>query len=266
MLLGTLIHTGVRAFWAHEPIIDAMAEAAGIDVGVFNHLAESVDPYSKAVWLMDRYSRYYADNDYTVIGAEMEISSRIPGTSILVVSHVDHLVKTGDDNLWLVERKTMSDWSRLDLIDVDPQLTLYYWNLRMNGYDVYGIMFDAIRTYRWKPEKPSQKDVIAAAENEGMEWPTTKARTEWAREQVLWHPGIERPLSESFSQLWLDRTDEQVESALKWARAIEDRRQALKVTPADAIRNIGPLCKACFYRDDCFEQFAFPHTEFEVEE
>ncbi len=65
--------------------------------------------------------------------------------------------------------------------------------------------------------------------------------------------------------MWLDRTDDQIAMALRWARGLMRRRSALK-HGATASRNIGPFCKTCFHKDDCFEDFAFPqHSEIIME-
>lgn len=283
MQKGTLVHTGVGALMKGLPAVEIVrlmedeAEKMGVDL----------QTYEDAGWLVDRYRRHYSGlmANVTVEHAEKELKAKLPGTSVTIRGFVDELWII-DGKRWLVERKTMADWRRMNLVTVDPQVTLYYWLAQQNGLEPYGIVFDGIRTYRWALEKPTQKALIEAelakvnepGPHPGYtapwnEYPwlevdpsESKRRTAWARDAVERHPGVEKHgPSESFEQLWIDRTPEQVEAALEWARTIISRRTAIKRTKR-AIRNIGPFCHTCSVKEDCFDGLAFPEPVIEIVE
>lgn len=173
-----------------------------------------------ATWLLERYEAFYTPTmDHTVLHDQLDITAPIPGTDYEHRAIIDEVWQDTSGNLWMVERKTYGRRDRLDLVHVDPQLTLNYWAMRANGYDVMGIVFDGIYTYRWKTGK--------------------------------------HLLSESFDRLFLDRHMEHVEAALDTVRATLARRDALR-SGAVPLRNIGPLCRNCQQRTECFERLAFP--------
>ncbi len=286
MATGTLVHGGVNTFWTEGSFAPGLDDAfeklteehGGGNVGTYG------EAFELALWLLERYAEVYKDftRNVEVIEVEKRLQAKVPGSPFSIYGYVDRMVRI-NGKLWLVETKTMKDWSRLDLVDVDPQQTLYFWLARENGLEPHGILFDAIRTYRWKLEKPTQGALIeeevaqADANGCGPRWMAddfadlypdltpAKRKLEWARTAVDLHPGVEaHPAYESFNQAWLDRSEEQIAEALKWARGLMRRRSALK-HGATASRNIGPFCKSCFHKDDCFEDFAFPPQTFELE-
>ena len=261
MVKGTLLHGGTNSFWREGTYIVGLEEAWG-EVATQYDPSPYFEAYADAEWLLERYSRVYGDltRNAEVESVEKELTARLPCGEKLK-GYVDRFIIINGQR-WLVETKSMADWSRLDLMTVDPQLTLYYWLAQENGLEPYGILFDAIRTYRWKPEKPTQAQVLETAPEHILALKKTEQR-EWARAAVELHPGVERPDGESFQQLWIDRTPEQVETALGWAGAVLGRRDAL-TSYARPIRNIGPFCKGCAFKDQCFDEFAFPEQTIEL--
>lgn len=271
MAKGTLIHGGVNGFWSAGDWGRGLEQA-------WEELGSRYDPamYEQALadaeWILMRYEEVYRDliGNAEVVYTEKRLQSKIPGTSFSLFGYVDRMVRIAG-KLWLVETKTMKDWSRLDLITVDPQQTIYFDLASLTGYEPYGILFDAIRTYRWKPEKPTQKQLIEEAIANGTRdlngFPiaglTAAGQRDWARAAVELHPGVERPAHESFQQLWIDRTPEQIESARGWATTIMKRRAQLK-RGADPIRNIGPFCKTCPFQAQCFDELSFPQSTIEM--
>ncbi len=224
MMLGTLVHEGAAALYAGEKDwgrIGAVAQGMGLATDGSD---ETVD---KAAWLLERYFAYYgADRSIVkVLGQELELKAKLPGTDVTVWGHLDEVWQV-DGKVWVVERKTYGRRDRLDLLDIDPQITLYSWLARENGLDVFGTIFDGIYTYQWKGE---------------------------------------RALSESFDRLYLDRTETQIEHALEWARRILSRRTAVKRSKRP-VRNIGPLCKSCSHREQCGEALSFSPVQIMTEE
>lgn len=258
MLKGTIIHEGAAAFWScpdSDVVYKAMV-AAGL------HDLEPQDR-SDTEWLMWRYCDFYAPmvDRVRVIEHEMELKAKLPGTNITVWGHLDGVYEI-DGKLFVVERKTYGRRDRLDLLDIDPQITLYDWLAKANGISVYGILFDGIYTRRWALEKPTQKALIEANAEDpaGVRFTTKQLERSWAKSQVEAHPGVDRALSESFDQVWLYRTKTQVAQAQRWASDILSRRAALRRSKRP-VRNIGPLCKGCFEREQCGEELAFTPIE-----
>lgn len=278
MALGTLFHAVV----AHWRLTGAVPQ---LDSGWTSWLF-SVEVIEKAQWLAERYARTYDSQRPRIVASEMRLEAAIPGSNVRLVGRLDELWEF-EQQVWAVERKTYGDRGFIDLLDVNPQLTLYDWLLRENGYDIYGVVFDGAYTYQWKPDKPTQQQLIderlaeqGAAGADNFINATKKDQREWAREAVARHPGVDRADHESFDQVWTDRNALQREMGLKWARAIINRRSRL-VAPTnpvaelgaavvqddnDPIRNIGPACKGCPYKTQCFEEMAFPQEfNFELE-
>lgn len=271
MLLGTLLHVGAAAFW-QDVCVDAAVdrELYGGEDFVGREVPDWVG--ADADWLMDRYMLWYADmrSDVKAAHSELELTATLPGTKVKVMGHVDEMWEV-DGKLWLVERKSYGSRDRLDLLPVDPQISAYCWLARENGLDVYGVVFDGIYTYHWKPEKPTQKQMIEDADGEPwltderyQDMPAGKAKQAWARDAVEAHPGVDRPLSESFDLVYLDRTPEQMDEGANWLKAAVSRRNALR-RGATPMRNVGPLCKGCRAKDRCFAGLAFPRGDIELD-
>lgn len=251
MVKGTIVHEALAAWWSGADWAEAFWESVG---------AQEVSPAEETIddslWLVSRYVRWYAADRplWKVVANELELKAKLPRVGNVVLGYIDQImedVETGE--LWLVERKTMSDWQRLSYLSVDPQLTLYAWLVRENGWDVRGILFDAIRTYRWAPTKPTQRDLI---ETSNINFLTKKAATEWARLQVEIHPGVERDLADSFQWLTQDRTDDHIRAALEEAIGAVRRRLAIR-RGARPLRNLGRNCNNCFFKTECYSELAF---------
>lgn len=225
--LGTMMDRAAAAFWRGDSWSDALNEEAH-ELGLIEtapdheYLDEvpELEPLARAVWLMRRYEKHYADtrSTVTVLGEQVELSAVVPGTSQRHRAVLDAIWQLGDD-LWVVERKTYGRQDRINLVHVDPQLTGNLWLARANGVAARGVIWDGIYTYRWKRDA--------------------------------------RPPRESFQMLFLDRHDDHVAAAQRELRAAISRRAAIK-RGAVPMRNIGPLCNRCGYREKCFEGLAFP--------
>jgi hypothetical protein len=127
--------------------------------------------------------------------------------------------------LFLQECKSMRDWRRLDILTVDPQMTHYYLGLRAAGYEVDGVLYDAIKTYRWKRD--------------------------------------DHPPEDSVQRVFIDRTPEQCEASLVDLHAFDDRREDIESGRRSPLRNISSFgsCSFCNFRAECWEELAFPEPE-----
>lgn len=262
--LGSLFHLGAAAHWRGDSwrdvlaaeIVEEGADASLIDLNAI----EEDEVVSTVVWLLKRYVRHYEHLDVKVVAQELDLRAKIPGTAQVHQAIIDEVWEV-NGRLWVVERKTYGRQDRTTLADVDPQLTNNLWVARANGYDAHGIVFDGAYTYRWKPEKPTQAQLMEELRSgyHGGNWSTassTVLRAEAKRVQET-HPGIERPDSESFDMLWLDRNDEHIAAAHGEIRGAIQRRNSLR-RGAAPLRNIGPFCKSCDGRTQCWSRLAFP--------
>lgn len=278
MILGSTMGVTCDAFWRHEDwrmalaviICEAEAEAGGYEPSPPDAIdldQVTAEPYATAYWLGQRYERFYADmlDEVEVEYTELDCRAKIPGTTQVHQAIIDNIFKIGRRR-YMVERKTYGKTEKLDLVDVDPQLTNNLWVAREHtGLKIDGIIFDGIYTYRWKAEKPTQQQLIdeaLAAEGFPVGVSTMKPneRREWARAAVLAHPGVDRPDSESFEMLFLDRTPKHVAAAQKEI-AGQLRRRAQLRRGVQPMRNIGPFCKNCPAKSDCFSDLAFPQSD-----
>lgn len=257
MELGSLVGRLTNVFWHGQDWRSALAteiveEGADIDLVKLGEVEEQ--PYADAYWLLKRYERHYEHmlKDVRVIADEYDARASIPGTRQKHQAIVDNLWEI-KGKLWMVERKTYGRTDSLDMVDVNPQLTNNLWVARTAlGVDIEGIIFDGIYTYRWKAQKPTQKDLIEEAAAAGV-----KMTRDEARAAVEAHPGVDRADSESFTMLYLDRTEKHIAAAQIEIRAQLKRRDALR-RGADPMRNLTTWCNNCPAKSTCFERLAFP--------
>ena len=281
MILGSTMGVLCDAFWRHKdwrPLLCAYIGDEGVDFDYIDLDLVTEEPYATAYWLMQRYERHYANmlDEVEVVYTELDCRAKIPGTNQVHQAIIDNIfaMKIGKKKRhFMVERKTYGRMEKLDFVDVDPQLTNNLW-VAQEVLDIKldGIIFDGIYTHRWKAEKPTQAQcIVDGIENQvyltdarcELAEATKKEQTEWARAAVERHPGVERPDSESFEMLFLDRTPKHIEAAQEEIKGQLRRRAQLRrgVRPN---RNIGPFCKNCPAKSECFSDLAFPQNDIEV--
>lgn len=271
MRLGTLVHHGVAALnrgsdWRKTLAADIAEEGADPALVVLEAL-DADTPASTAVWLLERYSRYYEDDraGFCVTETELELTATLPDGQTHL-AYVDEVWEDNNGDAWIVERKTFGRGDRIAWVEVDPQLTLNLWVARANNIPAVGIVFDGIYTYRWKPEKPTLAQIEEKLIRCGFQG-TKKELREQARgvqaDESTW---TDRPDADSFTRLWLDRTDEQIEAALADVVGTLERRETIRAG-GRPVRNIGPHCMRCDQRTKCWEMLAFPQDiVFDVED
>jgi hypothetical protein len=116
----------------------------------------------EAVRLVERYEQAYP-NRHTLVATEFDFTVKHPTDRNLEIHGYQDgivMVSAQDDpehaGLWVVERKSMSRWTRLDWLDDDPQPWTYLWAARAQGLHVRGLMYDAIYTVEWAEERPPE--------------------------------------------------------------------------------------------------------------
>jgi len=210
---GSFVHDVVAAWW------DEPGTTMSAQVEYWRQM--NGETPEDGEWVVDRYEQRYEDaranGGLRIIGHELKFTVPIPGTQVSVLCYMDGLVLDSNGDMWVLERKTMRDWRRLNGIDVDPQVSLYVWAARASGLPVAGVLYDAIRTYRWKGD---------------------------------------RPVDESFQSLWLARTQAQLDETVADTVA-GVQRKALIASGMRPTRNIGMSCDVCDYRQHCWDSLSF---------
>jgi hypothetical protein len=109
-------------------------------------------------WMYNGYvERYGSDPDWEILEIEDQSLLRLPDRSgrasrFYLRMRIDLLVrtKTIPRKIWLVDHKTGKDLPHSKALDLDDQFGLYTWGKRQQGVDVFGSIFNAVRTYRHK--------------------------------------------------------------------------------------------------------------------
>lgn len=218
--LGTLMHELCGLWWQGtdwEPHLMSVVRAWQAE----NPDAEFVPEYmDRAAWLMNRYVENYSHerDSVKVIATELYFKVRLPNRYGYLVGQIDNLWEI-DGHLWLVERKTGSDFNKLDLHERSHQTTFYYWAAQQLGYEPWGIMLDFIRTYRWKRD--------------------------------------EHPPADSFERRWLDRNTEHLNNAILEAGKGLTLAKALINGTMLPLRNFDQHCQWCDVSNQCVAELGF---------
>lgn len=172
-----------------------------------------------ATWLMWRYADHYGTDNIEPLmmeALEVPFAQKYRGTYIF--GWMDGLVRNIDTGeLWIAEFKTMGNWSKLNQLPVDKQITLYIWAARAAGYNVKGVMYDAIRTYRW------------TGKNADDHLP-----------------------DESFRREFVERSDEQILECLEELDSAITVKTDLRWMIRTPLRNVGTNCDWCSVMPQCY--------------
>jgi hypothetical protein len=168
-----------------------------------------------ALWLMERYSAAYgnASAHLTMMQLEVPFAVKLPWGPYLFGWFDGQVYDHSTKSNWLVEFKTMGNWSKLEQLPVDKQITLYIWAANQMGLNVRGVMYDAVKTQQWKTGK-----------------------------HELW---------ESFDRRWVTRNPDQIEECLSELASACRVRGSLEWERAP-IRNVGQHCGWCSCMPECY--------------
>lgn len=221
-LLGTLLGELCSTWWegnAWEPLLKVRLEewrAENPEAGFQPAWME------KAHWLMERYVAHYGperdSGSVKVLASELFFKLRLPNRYGYLVGAIDQLWEI-DGHVYVVERKSMADWSRIERHSISHQTTFYYWAAQQLGYEPWGIILDCIRTYQWKRD---------------------------------YHPP-----TDSFERRWLDRGDEHLRNAIIEAGKGLTLAKALVNGSLEPLRNFDDACSWCAYRNECLADLGF---------
>lgn len=151
--LGTAVHALVEARLRGQSWRDRLTDLASESPG-WDPRFELPGPLPDAAWLAERHERMYPELPIC-LATELPFDLGLTGASVPVKvrGRMDALVQI-DGQLWLWETKTMGKFDRLDWLGWDPQIATYLWASEQLGFEVRGVVYDAILTYRWKGERP----------------------------------------------------------------------------------------------------------------
>lgn len=275
--LGTLLHVGT-AQWLNGRGTDLPAswdapshsnDAEPGDVVTYRLSDFKPEIVDKGRWLLGRYTAHYGSeppSHWNVISTEQWLTAQTPWGTL--AGTADAIVEI-DGELWLFERKSYASKGRLDWVQVDPQLGVYDLLVEANfGKPAFGILFDGIYTYQWKPTVPTLAALIEFAQANGLVPATaTKAQLrEFARAAQADNPGVERDPSESFQREYVDLSDDHRKATSNYLSAAVYRRNQLKnsdyplgmeYTEAlldSTIPNIGRQCGYCDFKSRCWSE------------
>ena len=172
-----------------------------------------------AEWLIRRYDEYYMEDaaPLRMLDLEIPFAVKLPWGPYLF-GYFDGLVynhETGQH--WITEFKTMGNWSKLNQLPVDKQITLYQYAATASGLPTVGVMYDAIRTYMWTGKNADQHDP-----------------------------------AESFERLFITRTEEQIQECLDELESAYSVQLDLRYNLRKPIRNVGTHCDWCACMPECY--------------
>lgn len=277
--LGTLLHLGLAQWlnrggvelpstWRSEEHSDSAEPGALVTYSLSDFDPEVVE---KARWLLGRYAAHYGSeppSSWRVISTEQHLTAQTPWGTL--AGTADAIVEI-DGNLWLIEHKSYGSKGRLNWVQVDPQLGVYDLLVQANYCKpAFGILFNGIYTYRWKPKQRTLKEIEGELKvDPDSRFYTSKQLTELARGLQADEPGIERDPSESFEQVYVDLSDEHRATTQRYLSAANRRRLELLYsestiyaegqvvfhpTPLElAIPNVGRQCDYCSFRPRCWQ-------------
>jgi hypothetical protein len=238
---------------------------------------------TRATWLAGRFVACYGaepPSSWNVISTEEWLVRDFGDFGL--VGRTDGFVEI-DGQLWLIEVKSFgSRPGPLAYAHVSPQLGCYGLLAEArHGHTPFGVLYQGIYTYQWKPEVPTQAALIEAAKVGGLKAevhgiPTpvsslTKAdQRTWAKarqgDPSLW---TERAPEESFEQLEVELGEEHYATAYEYLASAVRRRAILRRREKfdQPIPSVGAHCLYCGFKDRCWNDLGGVEPyEIEVED
>lgn len=203
MRFGTLWHELMHEWWG----------GTGNDLGAVPALYDPLHG-DKLNWLLARYIDVYgiAPTDVTVVASELEFYA--PWDGLIVHGFIDRVVDIGGQ-LWIVEDKTYSKRSRIDMLGVDPQIPTYVVGAEfLLEREITGVIWNGAYTYQWKKDRDAE---------------------------------------ESFDRLYLDVSEADRDRAHSWYAAAVHLRRQLRDSLEAPLQALNPMsCMGCEYRAACW--------------
>lgn len=213
MELGTELHRLLNLWWGHgaPPWTETEDETAA--------------------WLMDRYDEHYMAEGAPLMMLATNVPFAVKYFGTWMFGWFDGIVKNHETGeLWVAEFKSMGNWTKLNQLPKDKQVSLYIYAARCSGYKVKGVMFDALNTTHWKTE---EGEIYKSGPKKGQ-------------------PKDFHPAADSFRREWVERDDEEMIEFLCEVESFIARRRELYWYDSVPIRNVGQACDWCPVQATCF--------------
>jgi hypothetical protein len=167
---GSGIHEALATYYTHRQQTGEFSKQA-LFVGWAGYLAdkektvqlETPEQHEKfdnmlalADGMIESYYEYSVarDKDWQILAVEEEFQYKIPGTRCTLVATIDLLVKAGN-RIWIVDHKTRTNFSPMEHLELDDQMTAYIFAVRNAGINVAGAIYNEI-----KKKVPSDPPVL----------------------------------------------------------------------------------------------------------
>jgi hypothetical protein len=212
----------------------------------------------RAQWLAARFVEHYGPeppSSWTVISAEEWMTREFTWGTL--VGRTDGFVEI-DGRLWLIEVKSYgSRPGPLAYAHVSPQLGCYSLLAEAHyGQRPWGILYQGMYTYQWKPTKPTQKSVIERWQETQVAQGYTAQEMKLAAKLYVENPDnwTERPAAESFDQEEVELGDEHLATAALYLRGGLMRRTHLLAHPDEVLPSVGRHCLGCGFKARCWSE------------
>lgn len=109
---------------------------------------ENLDKLARNI--IDRYFKKYAQTDlkWKILGVEQELSFDIvlpSGVIVRLVMRMDLMIENEMGEVYIVDHKTFTQEPDTRALLVDDQMTGYFWGAVQKGYNITGVIYNAIR-------------------------------------------------------------------------------------------------------------------------
>ena len=95
--------------------------------------------------MLSRYSFWEETQEpYKILGTEVELEIKIPGTNVILVGTVDRIIEYRG-RTWVVDHKTATTMPKIEELELDDQMTAYIYMMSKLGYNPAGAIYNVLR-------------------------------------------------------------------------------------------------------------------------
>lgn len=159
---GTAVHEALQLWWNGGEMSMAFREwyNASKQEMIPGEFEEWTNDYAHVVELLRRYREHYeaVPPGVSIVGTEVEINAKLDDKTrmrgyvdLVVTAPPGTFGENTPGGLYGIEFKTAANLKkRMAYLDWDMQPVVYAWGLEAMGMPVEGIIFDGLKTYRYK--------------------------------------------------------------------------------------------------------------------
>lgn len=155
---GKAIHKGLDVWFAGQDVqkaIEAFKESYQEDLSL-----DDKRTYVMGEWILENYAQKYQAQPWKVLKTEHAFCLPLPNGNNLT-GRIDKIIEW-DNVLWVVDHKTTSSLGARYTKQAEPnaQFTGYVWAARQEGFDVKGIIVDALLVAKGLLESSSRARLV----------------------------------------------------------------------------------------------------------